>query len=76
MNDGACQRRSRDQEDTMAITIALACSLVAAGLTLLMARLAARCEQQDHRVAVRRSPQGWRGACSRQAFGDDRCDLG
>lgn len=59
----------------MAIAIALACSLVAAGLTLLMARLAARCEQEDQRVAVRRRPQGWRGACSRQAFGDDRCSV-
>ncbi len=57
----------------MAITIALACSLVAAGLTLLMARMAARAEQEDQRVAVRRRPQGWRGASSRQAFGDDRC---
>lgn len=57
----------------MAITIALACSLVAAGLTLMMARLAARAEQEDQRVAVRRRPQGWRGATSRQAFGDDRC---
>lgn len=59
----------------MAITIALTCSLIAAGLTLLMARLAARCEQEDQRVRVRRAPQTWRGACSRQAFGDDRCAL-
>ncbi|MBL8706475.1 MAG: hypothetical protein JNM30_16610 [Rhodospirillales bacterium] len=57
----------------MAITIALACSLVAAGLTLLLARMAARAEQEDQRVAVRRRPQGWRGASYRQAFGDDRC---
>jgi len=60
----------------MVFLIALGCSLAAAGLTLLMARMAARCEQPEQRFAPVRRPQGWRGACTRQAFGDDRCDLG